>query len=293
MWRRSGRSSGGWASPPTRRGRPGRGDDRRLAGGRAGTGHRRHPGPEGPGLVPRDGGDVSRRGSCSGSTPATGGSRPRAGWTSRRSRRRTWPSSSTTCRWAGSSIPTSRGTGCSRGRTWPPPSALAARLKTPVIASGGVGTLEDLARLAALPDRGLHRRACLVRRSFPAQRGAETGRRPFFGTLGGPSSARSHPGCLGPSARGGNLSPNPGGTSRHGHDLSHHRYPEHCPGWTWGVGQDEPGRRPALHRRRHRPARLGRRRDQHLRRRRRGETTALHHRLPPAPPRVGRASRST
>ena len=31
--------------------------------------------------------------------------------------------------------------------------ALAARLKTPVIASGGVGTLEDLARLAALPSR--------------------------------------------------------------------------------------------------------------------------------------------
>ena len=33
-------------------------------------------------------------------------------------------------------------------------------------------------------------------------------------------------------------------------------------------------------------ARLGRRRDQHLRRRRRRETPPLHHRLPPAPPRV-------
>jgi phosphoribosylformimino-5-aminoimidazole carboxamide ribotide isomerase len=39
--------------------------------------------------------------------------------------------------------------------------ALAARLKTPVIASGGVGTLEDLARLAALPVA-----ACIVGRAL-------------------------------------------------------------------------------------------------------------------------------
>ncbi len=39
--------------------------------------------------------------------------------------------------------------------------ALALRLKTPVIASGGVGTLEDLARLAALPIA-----ACIVGRAL-------------------------------------------------------------------------------------------------------------------------------
>src|SRR3954467_4003112 len=39
--------------------------------------------------------------------------------------------------------------------------ALAARLKTPVIASGGVGTLEDLAHLAALPVA-----ACIVGRAL-------------------------------------------------------------------------------------------------------------------------------
>lgn len=39
--------------------------------------------------------------------------------------------------------------------------ALARRLKTPVIASGGVGTLEDLARLAALPVA-----ACIVGRAL-------------------------------------------------------------------------------------------------------------------------------
>ncbi|MHC5540308.1 HisA/HisF-related TIM barrel protein, partial [Singulisphaera rosea] len=39
--------------------------------------------------------------------------------------------------------------------------ALAVRLKTPVIASGGVGTLEDLAHLAALPVV-----ACIVGRAL-------------------------------------------------------------------------------------------------------------------------------
>src|SRR3954466_13907331 len=39
--------------------------------------------------------------------------------------------------------------------------ALAVRLKTPVIASGGVGTLEDLGRLAALPIV-----ACIVGRAL-------------------------------------------------------------------------------------------------------------------------------
>jgi phosphoribosylformimino-5-aminoimidazole carboxamide ribotide isomerase len=39
--------------------------------------------------------------------------------------------------------------------------ALAVRLKTPVIASGGVGTLEDLERLAALPIAG-----CIVGRAL-------------------------------------------------------------------------------------------------------------------------------
>ena len=39
--------------------------------------------------------------------------------------------------------------------------ALARRLKTPVIASGGVGSLEDLARLAALPIA-----ACIVGRAL-------------------------------------------------------------------------------------------------------------------------------
>jgi phosphoribosylformimino-5-aminoimidazole carboxamide ribotide isomerase len=39
--------------------------------------------------------------------------------------------------------------------------ALAARLKTPVIASGGVGSLEDVARLAALPIAG-----CIVGRAL-------------------------------------------------------------------------------------------------------------------------------
>jgi phosphoribosylformimino-5-aminoimidazole carboxamide ribotide isomerase len=39
--------------------------------------------------------------------------------------------------------------------------ALAARLKTPVTASGGVGSLEDLARLAALPVA-----ACIVGRAL-------------------------------------------------------------------------------------------------------------------------------
>jgi phosphoribosylformimino-5-aminoimidazole carboxamide ribotide isomerase len=39
--------------------------------------------------------------------------------------------------------------------------ALAVRLKTPVIASGGVGTLEDLARLSALPIA-----ACIVGRAL-------------------------------------------------------------------------------------------------------------------------------
>jgi len=39
--------------------------------------------------------------------------------------------------------------------------ALAARIRTPVIASGGVGTLEDLARLATLPIAG-----CIVGRAL-------------------------------------------------------------------------------------------------------------------------------
>jgi phosphoribosylformimino-5-aminoimidazole carboxamide ribotide isomerase len=39
--------------------------------------------------------------------------------------------------------------------------ALARRLKTPVIASGGVGSLEDLERLAALPVA-----ACIVGRAL-------------------------------------------------------------------------------------------------------------------------------
>ena len=81
----------------------------------------------------------------------------------------------------------------------------------------------------------------------------------------GPATALRHPrrahvgssssaGCLGPSVPRRETQPKPNGrTRRHDHDLSHHRYPQHCPGWTWGVGQDQPGRRPALHRRRHRP----------------------------------------
>ncbi len=50
-------------------------------------------------------------------------------------------------------------------------------VRTPVIASGGVGELEDLERLAVLPDRGLHRRPRLVRGPILAGARPSSGRR--------------------------------------------------------------------------------------------------------------------
>jgi phosphoribosylformimino-5-aminoimidazole carboxamide ribotide isomerase len=51
--------------------------------------------------------------------------------------------------------------GMLRGPDLPATEALARRLKTPVIASGGVGSLEDISRLAALPIA-----ACIVGRAL-------------------------------------------------------------------------------------------------------------------------------
>ena len=88
-------------------------------------------------------------------SPRRVGSRPRE-WTPPR-----WPNSSRGSHWPGSSTRTSRATAPSRARTLTPRAALAERVKTPVIASGGVGCLADLQRLARLPIAG-----CIVGRAL-------------------------------------------------------------------------------------------------------------------------------
>ena len=73
------------------------------------------------------------------------------------------PGSSTRCRWPASSTPTSRATARSKAPTWRRSPPWPRPCGRPVIASGGVGELDDLERLAALPHRGVHRRPRLVR----------------------------------------------------------------------------------------------------------------------------------
>ena len=106
--------------------------------------------------------------------------------------RRPWPSSSTTCRSAAVVYTDIARDGMLEGPNLAATEALAARLKTPVIASGGVGSSGGSGAPGGLADRGLHRRARPVRRSFPAQRGPGTGRRPFSRHPRRASSTRPH-----------------------------------------------------------------------------------------------------
>ena len=165
-----------------------------------------------------------------------------------------------------------------------PSRALAERVKTPVIASGGVGSLEDLERLASLPLAG-----CIVGRALYEGRFtlAEA-----IARVEAVSSCRKsllvaqvrQPVILNRgSIHSQEVQPPIWRPRFHDHNLSHRRHPERCPGWTWGVGQDQPCRRPALRRRSHHAQGIGRRRDQHARHRRRGEAPALHDRLPHGP----------
>ncbi len=70
--------------------------------------------------------------------------------------------------------------------------ALARRLKTPVIASGGVGDPRGLWTPGGAADRGVHRRAGPVRRAFPTERGTAARRRPTSDTIRRASSTRPH-----------------------------------------------------------------------------------------------------
>ena len=172
--RPAGQCRGGQADPrprrgalPARRRRPRRGDDRRLARRRARAGDRRHPGAARPGLVPR------RWPSLSGPAGPRA-RRPRRPGRHRGLARRldgrgddAWPSSSTTCRWPAIIYTDIARDGMLEGPNLAATAALAGASKTPVIASGGVGRLEDLGAPGGLADRGLHRRPRLVRRSFP------------------------------------------------------------------------------------------------------------------------------
>ena len=77
--------------------------------------------------------------------------------------------------WPASSTPTSRATARSRGRTWPPRGAGRA-CQDPVIASGGVGRLEDLERLARACQSPAASSAVLCMKDVPARRRHRTRR---------------------------------------------------------------------------------------------------------------------
>ena len=203
---------------------------------------------------------VSRAGWSWGSMRATGGSPPQ-GWleTSTRRRRRRWPRSSTTCRSPAIIYTDIARDGTLEGPNLEATAALAERRADP-------GDRLRRRRHAGRPraaggaaDRRLHRRPGPVRRAVHAAR------RPSAGLASCPRRHRRQPSR---HARRHDASHRrtfaadsfpaaqpPIGRRRHDHDLSHRRYPQRRPGWTWGVGQDQPCRRPALRRRCHRLAR--------------------------------------
>ena len=138
-----------------------RGDDRRLARRRAGSCRRRHAGAARSGLVRPDGRALIPAGCCWGWTRATAGSPPRAGSMSRASRRSTLARQFDALPLAGIIYTDIARDGTLEGPNLEAIAALAAVVRTPVIASGGVGELEDLERLAALPIAG-----CIVGRAL-------------------------------------------------------------------------------------------------------------------------------
>ncbi len=128
--------------------------------------------------------------------------------------------------------------GMLEGRTWPPPRRSPCA-ENPGHRVRGVGTLEDLTRSGGLAHRGLHRRArALYDGRFRLREARERAGDSLFDTLGEPQRGSSFSqGWLGRRSQGGRLSPNPTG-GRDAMTTTYHiaRYPQHCPGWTWGVG---------------------------------------------------------
>ncbi len=136
-------------------------DDCRMARCRTRTCRRRDASAARSGLVWPDGRGIRRAGWFWASMRLTAAWRLRAGSTCRACRRSRWRGSLILSPWRRSFIPISRVTArskdptCRRSPQWP------TRCESPVIASGGVGDLQDLERLAALPIAG-----CIVGRAL-------------------------------------------------------------------------------------------------------------------------------
>ena len=151
---------------------PRRAIDLRAARFRPGAAGDRHVGAHRAGVVSRRVPPVSRQAGAGHRRPRRPRRDRRLAEHERRDGASTWRGNSPASRWPRSSTPTSRPTAC-----WPGPNVAAmaemqAAVDVPVIASGGVTTADDVARLAAAGLAGCIIGRALVRRHVDARRRA-------------------------------------------------------------------------------------------------------------------------